>query len=227
MTYRVLSTLVALMFCCTALAQAELESQDQKFSYAIGFQVGNQLNQRFQQEGLDVDSTAFLQAVKDVLEQTESALSQEDMQAAFQARMAALQAEQNQAGEKNAEAGKAYRTANKDKEGVTQTESGLQYRVIEKGEGKSPTAEDTVIVHYKGTLINGEEFDSSYARGNPATFSLGGIIPGWQEALALMKEGSKWELVVPPELAYGPNGAGGSIGPNETLVFEVELIEIQ
>lgn len=122
--------------------------------------------------------------------------------------------------------GEEFLTANKAKDGVHVTDSGLQYRVIEAGSGKTPAATDRVTVHYKGTLIDGSEFDSSYSRGQPATFPVGGVIPGWVEGLQLMQEGAKFEFCIHPDLAYGSMGAGGVIGPNETLVFEVELLEV-
>ena len=135
--------------------------------------------------------------------------------------------EQAKAGEEAASKGKAFQEENAAREGVEVTESGLQFESLEKGEGASPTAEDTVTVHYRGELIDGTEFDSSYQRGEPATFPLGNVIPGWTEALQKMQEGGKARLVIPPDLAYGKQGAGNRIGPNETLVFEVELIEVQ
>jgi FKBP-type peptidyl-prolyl cis-trans isomerase FklB len=128
--------------------------------------------------------------------------------------------------EKNIKAGEEFLAANKVKEGVVTTESGLQYKVIEEGSGPKPSPTDNVTVHYKGTLINGEEFDSSYKRNQPATFPVNGVIKGWTEALQLMSKGSKWELYIPSEIAYGAQGAGGAIGPNEVLIFEVELLEI-
>ena len=124
-------------------------------------------------------------------------------------------------------AGRAFREAYEQREGVSKTDSGIFYRVLVPGTGAQPTADDTVVVHYRGTLVDGTEFDSSIRRGQPATFSLAGIIPGWQEALQLMQEGARWEVVIPPELAYGSAGAGGAIGPQETLIFEIDLIEVK
>jgi len=132
-----------------------------------------------------------------------------------------------QQGEKNKREGEIFLEANKKKEGVQTLPSGLQYKVLKAGAGKKPTTTDTVTVHYRGTLIDGKEFDSSYQRGKPATFPVNGVIPGWTEALALMEEGAKWELFIPSNLAYGERGAGREIGPNATLIFEVELISIE
>jgi FKBP-type peptidyl-prolyl cis-trans isomerase FklB len=131
------------------------------------------------------------------------------------------------AGEENKKAGEAFLAQNKGKQGVVTLPSGLQYKILKAGNGKKPTENDTVECNYRGTLINGTEFDSSYRRGQPATFGVGQVIPGWREALQLMPVGSKWELYVPPDLAYGERGAGRDIGPNSTLVFEVELLGIQ
>ena len=151
----------------------------------------------------------------------------ETMQAFQQQQMAKMQEEQAAAGAKNAEAGEAFLAENGKQEGVVTTDSGLQYKVVTKGDGAKPKADDLVSVHYKGTLLDGKEFDSSYKRGEPAEFGVNQVIPGWTEALQLMPVGSKWELVIPADLAYGPGGAGGDIGPNSTLQFEVELLEIK
>jgi FKBP-type peptidyl-prolyl cis-trans isomerase FklB len=132
-----------------------------------------------------------------------------------------------QLAEKNKKEGEAFLAANKTKEGIKTLPSGLQYKVIKEGTGKTPTAEDTVVTNYRGTLTDGTEFDSSYKRGQPATFPVKGVIPGWTEALQLMKEGSKWELFIPSNLAYGEQGAGGVIGPNAALIFEIELISVK
>ncbi len=131
------------------------------------------------------------------------------------------------AGDANQKEGAAFLAANKTKEGVVTTSSGLQYKILKQGDGPKPTATDSVVCNYKGTLINGTEFDSSYKRGQPATFPVNGVIKGWTEALQLMPTGSKWQLFVPADLAYGARGAGQDIGPNATLIFEVELLSIQ
>jgi FKBP-type peptidyl-prolyl cis-trans isomerase FklB len=130
-------------------------------------------------------------------------------------------------GKKNLEAGQAFLEANKKKEGVVTLPSGLQYKVLTEGKGKQPKSSDSVIAHYRGTLINGTEFDSSYKRNEPATFPVQGVVKGWQEALPLMKEGAKWQIYIPADLAYGPRGAGQAIGPNETLIFDIELISVK
>ncbi len=128
---------------------------------------------------------------------------------------------------KNLEAGQAFLEANKKKEGVVTLPSGLQYKIITEGKGKQPKSTDTVVAHYRGTLTNGTEFDSSYKRNEPATFPVAGVIKGWQEVLPLMKEGAKWQVYIPAELAYGPRGAGDVIGPNEVLVFDIELLSVK
>ena len=149
------------------------------------------------------------------------------MEAALEMLQHQQNSRRNTAAETGQSRGEAFQVEYSQRQGVVATASGLQYRVIETGEGRSPGPADTVVVHYVGQLIDGTEFDSSKGRGTPATFSLGGIIPGWQEALQLMHEGDVWEVVIPSELAYGARGAGTSIGPNETLVFEIELISVK
>jgi FKBP-type peptidyl-prolyl cis-trans isomerase FklB len=148
--------------------------------------------------------------------------------ATFQKEMMAKQEElAKKLGEKNKEEGEAFLAENKKKEGVKVLPSGLQYKVVKAGTGGKPKLTDTVTTHYRGTLIDGTEFDSSYRRGQPVSFPVAGVIPGWTEALQLMEEGSKWQLFIPPNLAYGERGAGRDIGPNATLIFEIELISIQ
>lgn len=213
----------------TAPAAVVLESQQQKLGYAVGQNIGKSITA----DSLELDKTALLAGIADVLDGKPSALSDEAIAATFKAFQEAQMAEQAKAQEaqaaKNSEAeaaGIAFLEANKVKEGVIVTESGLQYRVLTQGEGEMPAAEDEVTVHYRGTLVDGTEFDSSYGSGKPISFPVGGVIPGWVEALQLMNTGSKFELVIPSELAYGPGGVG-NIPPNSVLVFEVELISVQ
>ncbi|MBU2881557.1 FKBP-type peptidyl-prolyl cis-trans isomerase [Psychrosphaera sp. B3R10] len=192
-------------------------------SYGIGRQIGDQVaSNPF--EGLDANAVA--QGVMDALNGAEFAVEVEDLREAFgviNERMQAAQAEQ--AKEASAE-GQTFLDENAKRDEVTVTESGLQYEVLVAGEGEKPTAASTVKTHYHGTLVNGTVFDSSYDRGQPAEFPVGGVIKGWTEALQLMSVGSKWRLAVPYELAYGEQGAGGAIGPFQTLIFDVELLEI-
>jgi FKBP-type peptidyl-prolyl cis-trans isomerase len=194
--------------------------------------MGVGLGERMAQESFTIDVDAFSAGVRHVLEQQDRLMSQEEIMAemqAFQQKLIAeQQAEMAAAAEANKAAGEAFLAENGQKEGVVTTESGLQYRVITQGEGEIPGAEDTVEVHYAGTLLDGTEFDSSYKRGSTVSFPVNGVIPGWTEALQLMPVGSKWKLFIPSDLAYGPGGTGGGpIGPNETLVFEVELVDIK
>ncbi|KJS04955.1 MAG: hypothetical protein VR73_13335 [Gammaproteobacteria bacterium BRH_c0] len=208
-----------------AEATVEITTKEQKLSYIFGQNIGGQ----FKSEGMDVDVAAFSAGVEDALSEAEPKLKQDDVVAVLesfqQEQIAAREAEATEMAEKNKAEGDAYRSENSAKEGVVTLESGLQYKIIEEGTGASPSAEDTVEVHYTGTLIDGTEFDSSHRRGVPATFGVNQVIPGWTEALQLMKEGGKWQLVIPPDLAYGPGGTGGPIGPNQTLIFEVELLK--
>lgn len=206
------------LMASTALAQ-ELTTDQQKFSYAIGLQVA----QNLKSQGMDVDAKALTLAIEDILGGLQPRLSMEELQGAVTAYQQELQKEKAEAAGVNKAEGEAFLAANKDKEGVTELPSGLQYKVMTEGSGKKPTASDSVIVHYRGTLLDGTEFDSSYKRGQPATLSLGQVIKAWQEALPLMQEGSKWEIYVPSELAYGERGAGGAIGPHSALIFEIEL----
>lgn len=201
---------------------AAISTDTQKFSYGIGLQIGQSLSR----QNVSVDQDAMFLAIKDALEGKEPRVSLEELQKVMAAEEQKIQQQQNAAGDKNLEVGKAFLEENKKRDGITTTNSGLQYRIITEGSGAKPQVTDTVTVHYRGTLIDGEEFDSSYKRGEPATFPLNGVIKGWQEALPLIKEGGKWEIFVPSELAYGPKGAGASIGPNETLIFEIELLNI-
>lgn len=215
----------------TASAEAAaptMETIIEKVSYGIGLNLAK----NFTAQKLDVNMDALKLGLADGTSGAEPKLDEktimEAMQTFQQEQIAKQTAERSALEETNKTSGAEYLAANGAKEGVVTTESGLQYTVVTKVEdGVSPTAADTVVVHYRGTLINGEEFDSSYSRNQPATFGVGQVIPGWTEALQLMKVGEKFNLVIPSELAYGASGAGPKIGPNSVLLFEVELLEIK
>jgi FKBP-type peptidyl-prolyl cis-trans isomerase len=205
---------------------AKLETDEQKVSYGMGLNLGKRIKEEF---ALDVD--AFSSGVRHAIDGTEPQMTDEQimetMQKFQQEQIAEREAEFKAQSDKNEADAEAFLAANKAKEGVKTTESGLQYRVLTEGKGAKPGPDDTVEVNYKGTLIDGTEFDSSYKRGESVTFPVSGVIPGWTEALQLMPVGSKYELVIPSDLAYGPGGTGGVIGPNATLIFEVELLDIK
>ncbi|MFC4698634.1 FKBP-type peptidyl-prolyl cis-trans isomerase [Glaciecola siphonariae] len=214
-----------------ATATIALETDAQKQSYALGASMGMFVNNRFEQQAsldLAVDRDALRKGFEDALNDTPQ-LTMEEIQALTQASDEALRAAQTAQMAKQAEeaieVGKAFLAENAQKEGVTVTESGLQYEVIEEGDGASPVATDTVTVHYRGTLIDGTEFDSSYSRGEPTSFPLNRVITGWTEGLQLMKEGGKYRFYIPSDLAYGQRGQG-AITPNSTLIFDVELIDV-
>ena len=203
-----------------------LKSQKEKNSYAIGVDVGSTLKR----QALDVDPNVLSLGIKDVLSNGKLLLTEKELRDTLtnlQKEQMAKQSERNQKlAETNKKSGEAFLADNKKKEGVVTLPSGLQYKIIKAGTGAFPKAADTVTVNYKGTLVDGTEFDSSYKRGEPVTFPVGGVIPGWTEALQKMKVGSKWQLFIPASLGYGDKGAGNVIGPNATLIFEVELISI-
>jgi FKBP-type peptidyl-prolyl cis-trans isomerase FklB len=204
-----------------------LVSLEQKLSYIVGTNLAGQ----FKRDELAFDVSAFTMAVNDVMAGTESRLSQEQIQEAVATVQEQAQEKQQLAQQadstKNKADSLAYLEANAKKEGVVVTESGLQYKEVVSGEGEIPASDKTVVVHYKGTLIDGTVFDSSYDRGEPAEFPVTGVIPGWVEALQLMNVGDKFELTIPSDLAYGPRGSGQTIGPDATLLFDVELLEIK
>jgi FKBP-type peptidyl-prolyl cis-trans isomerase FklB len=201
-----------------------LKNQKDKISYIIGMDIGTNLKK----QSIDIDSNILAKGVKDALAGTKPLLTEQEIQETMMAFQKDMMAKQEEIGKKNKKEGEAFLAENKKKEGVKTLPSGLQYKVIKAGTGKKPKLSDTVTAHYRGTLIDGTEFDSSYKRGQPATFPVsGGMIPGWTEALQLMEEGAKWQLFIPSNLAYGERGAGSVIGPNATLIFEVELISIQ
>ncbi|KFI22946.1 FKBP-type peptidyl-prolyl cis-trans isomerase [Nitrosococcus oceani] len=201
----------------------ELETDAQKLSYLIGYQFG----QNMQQQRIELDKQAFMLALEDALQQAPSRLSPEQAKAAMNAIQQQEQQKRAESGEKNKATGKDFLKTNKEKEGVVELPNGLQYRILKQGEGEKPAAEDTVVVNYRGTLVDGTVFDSSYERGEPVTFKVNGVIEGWQQALQLMPVGSKWKVFIPSDLAYGERGAGRLIGPNETLIFDIELLEIK
>lgn len=206
---------------------AELTTMEEKFSYVFGMNIGQQIEQ-LQEQNIAFDIDIFLAAINDVRDGKELKLTEQQAQEVvrdFQTQQRERQAaEQQVKADANKAEGEAYLTANAEKEGVQVTDSGLQYKVITEGSGPKPTAEDRVTVHYRGTLIDGTEFDSSYSRNEPATFPLNGVIAGWTEGLQLMAEGAKYEFYIPSDLAYGARDTG-RIGPNSTLIFEVELIK--
>jgi FKBP-type peptidyl-prolyl cis-trans isomerase FklB len=204
-----------------------LKTQKDKVSYAIGLNIGKS----FRKDSVDVNSAVFARGVKDAITGAKPLLTDEELKAVLTELQAELKKRQDDvtraAGETNQKAGEAFLAENKTKEGIVALPSGLQYKIVTAGTGPKPAETDSVVCNYRGTLLDGTEFDSSYKRGQPATFPVNGVIKGWTEALQLMPVGSKWQLFVPADLAYGARGAGGEIGPNATLVFEVELLSIQ
>lgn len=222
-------SLLTFFFCALTLhtlqAAPDLSTPDNSTAYAIGVNIGENLRDR------KLDKDALLSGVSDGLANTPQ-LSQEARQNALMAYQKKLQDAQLEAwqakGDENLKRSKAFLENNAKEKGITAMPNGLQYKVLRKGKGtKSPKSTDTVQVHYRGTLIDGKEFDSSYSRNEPATFPLNRVIQGWTDALQLMKVGDKWELFIPPHLGYGSNGAPPNIGPNEVLIFEVELLDIK
>lgn len=230
MTYRksILAAAIGLLasFAVAAQDAPELKTDKDKLSYALGMNFG----ESFRKQGLDVDPAVFAKAFADSFNNGKTAMTDQEVQKLLMAasqelrkKQAALQAEKGAAAQKE---GDAFLAANKTKDGVVTLPSGLQYKILKAGTGDKPTLEDMVVCNYKGTLIDGTEFDASEKHGGPATFPVKGVIPGWTEALQLMPVGSKWELYVPANLAYGAQGPG-EIGPNATLIFEVELVSIK
>jgi len=223
--------LTVAMIVLPALAAAQeapaLKTEKERLSYAMGMDLGKQLRSR----SVDIDPAVFAKALEDALSGGKTLLTDAEAKAALAAFQKAIMAKQaaeaKVAGEKNKAGGEAFLAANKGMEGVVTLPSGVQYKILTAGTGKTPTLADTVVCQYRGTLIDGKEFDSSYKRGQPATFQVNKVIKGWTEVLQLMPVGSKWQVVVPPDLAYGVRGAGADIGPNATLIFEIELVAIK
>jgi FKBP-type peptidyl-prolyl cis-trans isomerase len=224
---RRLPLVLVMLFAAAAFAQekgAELPSpfktDKEKASYALGLQIGENLKDA---GFTDLDLTQLAKGLADIFSSAKPAIAPEDAQTAIRSYHRAMM---TKAADDNKQQGEAYLAANKAKEGVKTLESGLQYKVLKSGTGATPKATDMVTTHYKGTLIDGTQFDSSYDRGEPAMFPVNGVIKGWTEALQRMKVGDKWQLVIPSDLAYGPDGRPG-IPPNAVLVFEVELLSIE
>jgi FKBP-type peptidyl-prolyl cis-trans isomerase len=226
---RIIPSLLALSLfhtVCHAEEATPFASENDKISYSVGYQLGEVTKN----QTVELNHDIVLQGVKDALTNAGAKLTPEERQAALNAlkeQMIALQKKRSNAiAEKNLETSKNFFAENAKKEGVVSLPSGLQYKELQAGSGKSPKAEDGVTVHYRGKLLNGQEFDSSFKRNKPATFKVNRVIKGWTEALQLMQEGDKWEIYIPPELGYGERGAGRNIPANSALIFEVELISV-
>ena len=224
--------LTFIMTALPALASAQetpaLATEKDRLSYAMGMDLGAQLKTR----SVEIDPAVFGRGLADALAGGKTLLTEEEAKAVITELQKAMMVKQaaaaKAAAEKNKAEGEAFLAANKAKEGVVALPSGLQYKILKVGDGRKPTEADTVECQYRGTLVDGTEFDSSYRRGQPVTLKVkGGVIPGWAEALLLMPAGSKWQFVVPPQLAYGERGAGREIGPNATLVFELEFLAVE
>jgi FKBP-type peptidyl-prolyl cis-trans isomerase FklB len=223
-----LAIFVALLAGCSKQGgTVDLKTKTDSISYAIGMNIGKDIKD----QSIETNVDAIAAGIRDVVTNGTKRLTEEQVQVCMTALQADMMAKQQakaaNLGKSNKEEGEKFLTENKTKEGVKTTASGLQYKVIKEGKGAMPKATDVVVTHYRGTLINGKEFDSSHKRGQPAEFPVNGVIPGWTEALQLMKVGSKWQLFIPPALAYGERGAGADIGPNSTLIFEIELLNIK
>lgn len=212
----------------TAMAQEiNLESHDDKQSYALGMVFGQQIAGSLAQASVEINHEILLRALSDTITQQDTLMTQQELEAFLQAEQQKQIEEAQEVAIAAKGAGDEFLAEFAKKEGVLKTDSGIYYIEMTAGEGVQPSATDTVKVHYKGTLKDGTEFDSSYSRGTPAEFPVNGVIQGWQEILPMMKTGSKWEVAIPSDLAYGERGAGANIGPNEPLVFEIELLEIK
>ncbi|HEY0703751.1 MAG TPA: FKBP-type peptidyl-prolyl cis-trans isomerase [Candidatus Acidoferrales bacterium] len=214
-----------------AAAPLALTTDKDKLSYALGMNVGKGLAQKMKTDSLDINNAIFLRAMRDALTGAKPVLTEDEEKAQLQKLDAELRSKQEaqtaMVGDVNKAKGDAFLAANKAKDGVVTLPSGLQYKIVTPGTGPKPGLTDSVVCNYRGTLIDGTEFDASAKHGGPATFPVNQVIPGWTEALQLMPVGSKWQLYIPSDLAYGSRGAGGAIGPNSTLIFDIELVSIQ
>jgi len=201
----------------------KIETDLEKLSYSMGIYFGQTVNS----QEMEIDIPAFMQAVEDVLNNAEKKMTDDEMKKILSTYQKMEQDQRAAESDSNKIKGEKYLAENKNKEGVITLPSGLQYKIIKNSEGEKPLEDSRIVVHYRGTLIDGTEFDSSYSRGEPIELNLNQVIKGWQEALQLMSVGSKWEIVIPSELAYGERGAGRVISPNSTLLFDIELISIK
>ena len=215
-------TLISLSVFAAVEVKTDIKTDTQKLSYAMGvyFALG------VAKQEMDIDVPTFIQAVEDILKGKEPQISMKEMQDILTQYKETVAKQQSDAVAVNRKAGNVFLAENKKKEGVIESPTGLQYKVIKEGDGEKPVASSNVTVHYKGTLVDGTVFDSSYERGEPATLSLTQVIKGWQEAVPMMKAGSKWQIYVPSELAYGDRSASQLIGPASTLIFDIELISV-
>ncbi|HST31801.1 MAG TPA: FKBP-type peptidyl-prolyl cis-trans isomerase [Chthoniobacterales bacterium] len=221
----IIASVVVLAFVLTVSGQdkpAQFKDQKDKFSYAVGLNIG----MNFKRQNVDVNGDLIAAGVKDGVA-GKPQMTTDQIRETMMAFEKDMQQKQSEAGKKNEADAEKFLAENKKKDGVKTTASGLQYKVIKEGNGAQPKSTDTVTVNYRGTLLDGTEFDSSYKRGQPATFPVGGVIKGWTEALQLMKAGSKYQLFIPPDLAYGEHSPSPTIPPNSTLIFEVELMSVQ
>jgi FKBP-type peptidyl-prolyl cis-trans isomerase FklB len=200
-----------------------LSTQKDKVSYSLGLNIGSALKK----QGVDVNAAILMRGINDALSGAKPALSNAEIEQSLTTLQKDVTAKQTAVADKNKTEGESFLAANKTKPGVKTTASGLQYKVLKAGTGPKPKATDKIKAHYRGTFIDGTEFDSSYKRGEPAVFPVNGVIKGWTEAMQLMEVGSKWQLFIPSTLAYGERGAGDVVGPNATLIFEVELLGIE
>lgn len=218
-----LSSCMMLCFLSIAArAAVEVKTDKQKLSYALGAYF----SQGIKQQNVELDIPTFLQAVEDSLNKAPLKMNESEIQATLSQYKEKLATERNAAATTNKTAGQKFLETNKTKEGVVTLPSGVEYKILKEGTGAKPKSDSNVKVHYQGTLLDGKVFDSSYERGEPVSLNLSQVIKGWQEVLPLMSVGSKWQVCIPPELAYGERGAGGAIGPNSTLIFDIELIGI-
>ena len=204
-----------------------LKDQQDKTSYAIGLNIGQSVKQQTQQQGVELRPDVVAAGFRDAFTGGKTLLTEQEVRDTLMSLQKDMMSKASELGDKNKKDGAAFLAENKKKAGVKTLPSGLQYQVLKEGKGEKPKASDTVKANYKGTLINGTEFDNSEKRGEPATFPLQNVIPGWTEALQLMPVGSKWRLFIPSDLGYGERGAGNLIGPNSTLIFDVELLGIE